>query len=94
MDNLTPSTVCLGTQPLVCVKINYRNLIGPRSVPDFVEICIESAGRHFVQQRFPDVGAVTVDEEHVDGGIAPVLPSQLRRKRESAGASADNDGSA
>ena len=21
--------MCLGTQPLVCVKINYRNLIGP-----------------------------------------------------------------
>ena len=29
LDSLTPSTVCLGTQPLVCVKMNYRILIGP-----------------------------------------------------------------
>ena len=27
-DTSTPSTLCLGTEPLGCVKMNHRNLIG------------------------------------------------------------------
>ena len=62
-----------------------------RPVPDFVEIGVEGAGRHFVQQRLPDVGAIAVDEENVDAGVAPKPPSELRRELEPAGAASDDD---
>ena len=62
-----------------------------RPVPDFVEIGIERAGRDFMQQRLPDVGAMTVDEENVDVGVAPVSASQFRGKLQASGASPDND---
>ena len=61
------------------------------SVPDFVEIGVQGASRHFVQQRFPDVGAIAVDEENVDGGVAPKPPSQFRRELKPAGAASDDD---
>ena len=62
-----------------------------RPVPDFVEIGIEGAGRDFMQQRLPDVGAMTVDEEDVDVGVAPVSASQFRGELQPPGASPDDD---
>ena len=44
LDSLTPSTVCLGTQPLVCVKMNCRILIGARSCDDRSRSRSEAAG--------------------------------------------------
>ena len=61
-----------------------------RPVPDFVEIGIERAGRDFMQQRLPDVGAMTVDEEDVDVGVAPVSASQLRGELQPPRSSADH----
>ena len=62
-----------------------------RSVPHFVEIGIEGAGRHFMQQRLPDMGPVSVDEKHLDGAISPEPASELRGELEPARATADND---
>ena len=62
-----------------------------RPVPDFVEIGIERAGRDFMQQRLPDVGAMTVDEEDVDVGVAPVSAPQFRGKLQPPGPSPDDD---
>ena len=62
-----------------------------RPVSDLVEVGVERAGRDLVQQRLPDMGAVTVDEENVDFGTAPIPAPQLRGELEPAGASADDD---
>lgn len=61
------------------------------SVADFIEIGVERTRRDFMQQRFPDVGAMTVHEENVDVGIASISASQFRGEFEPACASAHDD---
>ena len=45
------------------------------AIADLVEIGVERTGRHFVQQRLPDMGAVLLDQDDVVL-LAPELRAQ------------------
>ena len=64
-DSPTPSTACLGTGPLVCVKMNHPILIGARRVSMSGSLC-----RNFLPNP-PIVGNLrTTDTNETDTEIA------------------------
>ena len=59
------------------------------AITDFVEIGVQGAGRHFVQQRLPDMGAVLFHQQDVEP-VAPEALAQLGGQFQPRRAAADH----
>ncbi len=53
--------------------------IAMAAIADFIEIGVQGAGGHLMQQRLPDVGAVLLDQDDVEM-LAPIGRAQLGRQ--------------
>ena len=71
LDTPTPSTACLGTAPLACVKMNPRILIGAAGIGN---------GRYGVDERCPST--ITRDRWGAGGTPVPTMVRTERTKRE------------
>ncbi|MNL09657.1 hypothetical protein D3C87_1304250 [compost metagenome] len=61
------------------------------NIVEFVFGRVQGTGRHFVQQRFPDVGQVRVDQHHAGCAALAQSLTQTGSQLQTAGAAADND---
>jgi hypothetical protein len=59
-------------------------------IVDIVGVGIHAPGRDFVQQRFPDVCFVAVDQRDIGTAAPSELVAQGGGQRQSAGAAADD----
>ncbi|MNI31881.1 hypothetical protein D3C73_857760 [compost metagenome] len=64
---------------------------GLGDIVEFVFGRVQGTGRHFVQQRFPDVGQVRVDQHHTGRAALAQSLTQTGSQLQTAGAAADND---
>ncbi|MNS57363.1 hypothetical protein D3C72_902470 [compost metagenome] len=64
---------------------------GLGDIVEFVFGRVQGTGRHFVQQRFPDVGQVRVDQHHAGRAALAQSLTQTGSQLQTAGAAADND---
>ena len=63
---------------------------GMRQIAQRVHAFIQRTGRHFMQQRFPQVAVVSVNQRNFRFFLATQLVSQLRRHFQPASSPADN----
>jgi hypothetical protein len=80
--------------PIDCLKAAEKEAVSPpmpvTAIADLIQVRIERSGCDLVQERFPDVGLASLDEDHVES-----LPTQLGtkppHKLEAAGPTSDNN---
>ena len=79
------------------VEPGQRALRKPESVPvrdrrvvEVVRVGVHAPGRHFMQQRLPDVGGIAVDQRHPHRALATVAVTEPGRQRQAAGTTADD----
>ena len=85
---LMPRAVQAGDGPLPEPEVMP---VRERKIIDAVDVGIQAPGRDFMQQRFPQMRGIAVDQRDLGASAPSQLVAEARRQRQSAGAAADDD---